>query len=137
MVDVMDHQVLHNPVDLLQIDHHARLRVHRSANSHLKFVVVAVVPGTRPEYLAIAGFVPLWLGKDVTGRKGQPSGHFDARWLVHAYMRKSILRWITSKPLPPLRLAGRATASMMWLGCQRTTWLRSPPVNAKRPPAAT
>src|SRR5690348_17048847 len=86
MVDVMDNQVLHNPVDLLQIDHHARVLVHRTANRHRELVVVAVVPGTCSEYLAIAGFVPLWLGQDVTGGKGQSSGHVDARWLVHIHM---------------------------------------------------
>src|SRR6266478_6737537 len=85
MVDVMNHQVLHNPVDLPQIDHHACVHVHRSADSHLDLVVVPVVPRTCPEYLAIAGLVPLWLGEDVTGRKGQPPGHVDARHLTHVY----------------------------------------------------
>src|ERR1700687_6045883 len=51
MVDIMDDQVLHNPVDVLQIDHHARTQVNRSANGHLELVVVAVVPGTCPAYL--------------------------------------------------------------------------------------
>src|SRR5712692_1799434 len=90
MVDVMDHQVLHNPVDLPQIDHHACIHVHRSANSHLDLVVVAVVPRTCPEHLAIASLVPLWPGKDVTGREGQSSGHVDTRHLTHVYVRKSI-----------------------------------------------
>src|SRR5882672_10610379 len=87
MVDVVDHEVLHNPVDLPQIDHHARVDVHRSADSHLELVVVAVIAGTCPEYLAIAGLVPLWFGKDMTGRKGQSSSHADSVLLLHAYMR--------------------------------------------------
>src|SRR5229473_724062 len=61
MVDIVDHQVLHNAVDLSQIDHHARVQIHRTANGHRKLVVVAVVPGTCPEYLAIAGLVPIRL----------------------------------------------------------------------------
>src|SRR5260370_13030806 len=90
MVDVMDHQVLHNPVDLPPIDHHACIYVHRSADSDLDLVVVAVVPPTCPEHLAIASLVPLWLGKNVTGREGQSSGHVYTRQLTHLSMRKSI-----------------------------------------------
>src|SRR5260370_25490093 len=116
MVDVVDHQVLHNPVDLPQIDHHACIHVHGSADIGLDLVVVAMVPRTCPEHLAIASLVPLWLGEDVTGREGQSSGHVDTRQLTHVYLRKSILRRITSKLPPPLPPAGGATASMIFPG---------------------
>src|SRR5260370_42234698 len=39
MSDVVDDEVLHNPVDLLQIDHHAQCHFNRSAHSHLRRVV--------------------------------------------------------------------------------------------------
>src|SRR6266852_2890491 len=89
MVDVVDHQVLHNPVDVPQIDHHSRIHINRSTDSHLELVVVAVVSGTGPEYLAIAGRVPLWPGKDVTGRKGQSSGHVDTLGWAHVHTVES------------------------------------------------
>src|ERR1700687_246689 len=99
MVDILDHQVLHNPIDLSQIDHHARVHVDGTAYSHLELVVVAVVPGTRPEHFAIAGLVPLLLDQDVTGRKGQSSRHGNARWLTHPQMHKSTApRPITRNP---------------------------------------
>ena len=31
MVDILDHQVFHNPIDLSQIDHHARVHVDGTA----------------------------------------------------------------------------------------------------------
>src|SRR4029077_14962526 len=90
MVDIVDHQVLHNPVDLPQIDHHSCIHIHRSADSDLELVVVAVVPGTCPEHLAIASVVPLWLGEDVPGRKRQSSGHVDACGGSHVNTIESI-----------------------------------------------
>ncbi len=90
MVDIADHQVLHNPVDLPQIDHHSRIHIHRSADSHLELVVVAVVPGTCPEHVAISGGVPLGPGEDVTGRKRQSSGQVDTLGRAHVHTVESI-----------------------------------------------
>src|SRR4029077_7440758 len=126
MVDIVDHQVLHNPVDLPQVDHHSRIHIHRSADCDLELVVVAMVPRTCPEHLAIASGVPLWPGEDVTGCKRQSSGQADALGRGPVNTIESIQRWITSRLPPALRLAGGATASLMLAGCQPSTCPRCP-----------
>src|SRR5258708_10182088 len=137
MVDVLDNQEFHNPVDLPQIDHHPGCFINGSADRYLELVVVAVVSRACPEHLAVAGLVPLRPGKNVSSREGQPSRHVNSLQLIHTYMRKSTVTRITSRLLPQLLPAGSGTASMMSLGCQPNTWLRFRAVNGRRPPTAT
>ena len=89
MVDILDHQDFHNPVDLPQIDHHPGFFINGSADSYLELVVVAVVSRACPEHLAIAGLVPLRPHQNVPSRERQPSRHVYSRHLIHPYMGKS------------------------------------------------
>src|SRR5260370_38716143 len=97
MVDVLDDQDSHNPVDLPQVDHHPGFFINGSADSYLELVVVAMVSRACPEYLTIAGIVPLRLDKNGSSREGHPSRQADARWLIHPQMGKSTSTRITSR----------------------------------------
>src|ERR1700731_1269289 len=93
MVDVLDNQEFHNPVDLPQIDHHPGFFINGSADGYLELVVVAMVSRACPEHLAIAGLIPLRPDKNVSSRERQPPGHVDARQLAHPHMGKSTQTW--------------------------------------------
>ena len=56
-------------VDLLEIDHHARLAVDRAAHRDLDDVVVPVVGGAGAENLTVALVSPLGAAQSVCGRK--------------------------------------------------------------------
>jgi len=59
VVDRIDEVAAQGCVDLLEIDHHARLAVDRAPDRDLDDVVVPVVSGTGAEDLAVALLGPL------------------------------------------------------------------------------
>src|SRR5438874_4425465 len=72
-VDRVDEMAVKRSVNLLEVDDHAGLRVHRSADRHLDDVVMAVIGCARAEHLAIALFAPLRPAQDVRrGERGAP-----------------------------------------------------------------
>src|SRR5216683_2420768 len=83
VVDRIDEVAAQGCVDLLEIDDHACLAVHRAAHSDLDDVVVPVVGGAGAEDLAVALIGPLRAAQSVCGRKRGPT--LDTNVLLHQH----------------------------------------------------